>query len=94
MLGKVDLDVGYDLQGVYKKEIDNYHFYVIVIQLFYISGGTPPTSGALVAMLKNHATQDLWCQPSCTLALSLPTQGFGTPLLLQNSRHLLVLISR
>ena len=28
MLGKVDLDVGYDLQGVYKKEID-YHFYII-----------------------------------------------------------------
>lgn len=24
MLDKVDLDVGYDLQGVYKKEIDNY----------------------------------------------------------------------
>ena len=38
MLGKVDLDVGYDLQGVYKKEIDNFHFYIIkseVVQLLY-----------------------------------------------------------
>ena len=51
MFGKLDLGVSYDLQGVYKKEIDNYHFYIIKIssnltiyinaKLFWTSGGIP-----------------------------------------------------
>ncbi len=63
MLGKVDLDVGYDLQGVYKKGIVNHHFYMIKLyvnaKLFCTSGGIPLASDALVAMLKNRAIQYL-----------------------------------
>ncbi len=65
MLDKVDFDVGYELQGVYKKKIDNYLKIRVYInaKLFCTSSGIPPASSVLVATLKNHTIQDLWCQP-------------------------------
>lgn len=35
MLGKVDLDISYNLQGICKKKIDNYHFYIIKSEVIH-----------------------------------------------------------
>ena len=39
---------------------------------FILAAAYPPTSGTLVATLKNHATQDVWCQPPSVL-IQYPT---------------------